>query len=57
MKRLSTPYAPNFGELTSLHLIRLGIDLQKSLAYTKVNQINSPNFTFAYGMIFTNKSL
>lgn len=54
-KRLSTPYAPNFGEITSQHLIDLGINLQKSLAYTKVNPTESANFVFTYGIIFTQK--
>lgn len=55
LKRLSTSYASNFGEITYNHLVSLGIDLQKSLAYTKLAQSDSPNYTFAYGIIFTNK--
>lgn len=55
LKRLSTSYASNFGEITYNNLVNLGIDLQKSLSYTKVTQGNSSNYTFAYGMIFTNK--
>ena len=55
LKRLSTSYASNFGELTYNHLVNLGIDLQKSLAYSQISKNENSSYNFAYGIIFTNK--
>lgn len=54
-KRVSTPYADNFGLITSRHLISLGIDLEKTVSYFDVAANEDEGFSFAYGMIFSNK--
>lgn len=54
-KNFCAPYAENFGEITHKHILSLGIDLEKTLTYLKVKNVNDPAYVFAYGMIFTNK--
>lgn len=63
LKNWSAPYDQHFGVLTSSHLKKLGIDLEKSAPL--LGKINSDdpneeiqktdNYTFAKGIIFTNK--
>lgn len=54
-KRVSAPYAKNFAEITSGYLTNLGINLEKTLAFTHFKDREShANFSFAYGIIFTN---
>lgn len=54
-KRITTPYAENFAEITSGYLTELGIDLKKTLTYTSFKDNESTlNFSFIYGIIFTN---
>jgi uncharacterized membrane-anchored protein YjiN (DUF445 family) len=59
LKNWSAPYDPNFGILTSNHLKKLGIDLEKSVPLLgKINNEEiqkSDKYTFAKGIIFTNK--
>lgn len=56
-KQMATSYAKNFGEITHHHLRRLGINLQKTLKYFQFAEkdIENSNFSFAYGILFTNK--
>lgn len=54
-KSPSTSYAQNFGEVTYKHLLCIGIDLEKTLSFYKVNETNDSTHDFAYGMIFTHK--
>lgn len=55
-KKLATTYAANFGEITSNHLKSSDIDLEPTLSYLQsVKPQQSPAYTLAYGMIFTNK--
>lgn len=55
-KKMATDYAENFGQITSDHLKRLGINLEKSATYSKIPvQSGSDKYSFAYGIIFSNK--
>lgn len=55
-KEMSTSYSENFGEITSKHLLSLGIDLEKTTSYLAVSKPSEgDHYTFAYGMIFTYK--
>jgi hypothetical protein len=54
-KRVTTPYADNFGLITSNHLKSIGIDLEKTVEYSDPTNKDSELYTFAYGMIFTNQ--
>ena len=58
LKHLSRPYAENFGEITSKHLVSLGIDFEKTNAYLQVDldRYNEPQQQYAYGLIFTSGS-
>lgn len=52
-KGLTTPYADDFGFVTSQHLLTNGISLQKTLSYFQALSENTDLYTFAYGIIFT----
>ena len=55
-KQMATPYADNFGLITSNHLLSLGIDLEKTLSYLNIKSNDGdPSYSFAFGLIFTNK--
>ena len=54
-KHMSTSYAESFGLITKNHLLSIGVDLEKTLSYLKVNMDSDENYSFAYGLIFTNK--
>lgn len=55
-KYFAAAYADNFGEITSKHLISIGINLENTLNYLSVGpKQDENNHTFAYGIIFTNK--
>lgn len=56
-KQMSTTYAENFGWLTNQHLLSLGINLEKTLAYLKQKPGSeaAKGYSFAYGILFTNK--
>lgn len=54
-KQMATPYADNFGLITSKHLISIGINLEKTLSYSKANQVLNDKYDFAYGIIFSGK--
>lgn len=53
-KRMSTPYAENFGEITSAHLRSIGIELEKTLAYSHPVKEEGELYNFGYGILFTN---
>lgn len=55
-KKVSTPYAEDFGLITHQHLLSLGIDLEKTLAFLNVSGENNSSFSFAHGILFANKS-
>lgn len=55
-KLITTSYADNFGLITSNHLLSIGINLERTLFYLEVAKDNEDlNYSFAYGLIFTNK--
>jgi hypothetical protein len=54
-KRMTPSYADNFGELVHHYLLGLNIDLEKSLTYFRMPEGKSKEFSFAYGIVFTNK--
>ena len=56
-KQASTSYADNFAWITQKHLADLGIHLEKTLSYLKFKDGNAKEqgYTFAYGILFTNK--
>lgn len=56
-KRMATSYADNFGEITGNHLFSLGIQLERTLEYLKIpkERLEQHDFSFAYGILFTNK--
>lgn len=53
-KKMATPFAENFGLITSKHLLSLGIDLEKTLTYFPVKNQENQNYSFAYGILFSN---
>lgn len=53
-KGLSESYADDFGFITSQHICSLGIDLDKSLSYFAATPETTDNYSFAYGLIFSN---
>ena len=62
MKSWSAPYDPFFGITTSNHLEKLGIHLENSVPFVATKEQGSdiqeyPEYTFAKGIIFTNKNL
>lgn len=56
-KKAATSYADNFAWLTQSHLANLGIHLDKTLNYLKFKDEKGAleGYTFAYGILFTNK--
>jgi hypothetical protein len=55
-KETSTSYADNFGEITSNHLLSLGIRLEDTLTYLKVQEDEEKkDYTLVHGILFTNK--
>lgn len=52
----SAAYAPNNGELVHGHLLKLGIDLQKTLVYYAISPYETADYAFHYGILFTNKN-
>lgn len=54
-KLMATSYAENFGEITHNHLLSLNIQLEKTLQYFQIPQIPQEDFSFAHGILFTNK--
>lgn len=55
-REIATSYAPNNGEITSNHLLKMGIDLHKTLSYYPTDEFNRSDLAFQYGIIFTNKN-
>lgn len=53
-KRVVAPYADNFAAITSNHLLSLGINMENTLSYFKVQGEDGVSHSFAYGIIFTN---
>lgn len=54
-KRIATTYADNFGEITSNHLLSIGIDLRKTLEYFDViTDDDNSGYSFGYGILFSN---
>lgn len=54
-KCTSTPYAEDFGIITSQHLKRVGIDLEKTLAYANIPEEAADKYSFQHAIIFTCK--
>lgn len=55
-KQMVTSYADNFGLITSNHLQSIGINLEQTLSYLNLkNDDSETSYSFAYGLIFTNK--
>lgn len=54
-KRMTTPYADNFGWITSQHLLNLGINFEATYSYFNALEDRNDKYSFAYGILFTNK--
>lgn len=52
----STSYAPNNGEIVHHHLMKMGIELTKTLTNFPAIEYNTPQAAFCYGILFTNKN-
>lgn len=53
---ISTSYAPNNGQITSQHLLRMNIDLNKTMTYFFLPEYIHREHAFKFGMLFTNKN-
>jgi len=56
-RNFSTSYAKNNGFITSNHLLKMGIDLNKSLSYDSIQEYHNASHDFQYGILFSNKNL
>lgn len=53
-KKIKTPFAENFGLITSDHIRSLGIDLEKSKMLISATDFEKEDYSFCYGILFTN---
>ncbi len=54
-KKVSTPYANDFAQITSNHLVSLGIYLESTLAYFNIPHMDCDQYSFGHGILFTEK--